>query len=124
MSTKNSENSRKRYGAAYKSNKVFDKNRKRKLEALLKLQPNNEQIKQALKDIHYRRKTPTTAQWSHSDIRIAKLFKEVMGFFDKKMLHPDPRVQQAAVLAPSKHTYQAIPFPKDGFSIGARAWSI
>jgi hypothetical protein len=74
------------YYARYKSGNVHAKNRKRKLERQLKLQPNNEQVKNALKDINYRRRTPGADGWSHSGIRMAKLFKEFCGSFDKAVL--------------------------------------
>lgn len=50
------------YSSRYKST-TFALNRKKKLERVLKDQPNNEQAKMAIKDIHYRRKTPNTTVW-------------------------------------------------------------
>lgn len=60
------------YSARYKTS-GFAANRKKKLNRLLKQQPNNEQIKMALLDIHYRRKTPKTKTWSASAKRATHL---------------------------------------------------
>ena len=45
--------------AAYYKNYSYETNRRKRLEKLAKEQPNNEQIQSALKNIHYRRKTPS-----------------------------------------------------------------
>ena len=79
----------------YKSNKQQEVNRKRKLLKQLKLQPTNEQVKLALKDIRYRRKTPGANGWRASEIAVAKLFAEFGGKFDRAFFHPDPKVSQA-----------------------------
>ena len=47
----------------YKNYK-YDLNRKARLEKLAKEQPNNQQIKDALGNIHYRRRTPKSRQWN------------------------------------------------------------
>ena len=60
------------YSARYKTS-GFAANRKKKLERILKQQPNNEQVKMALKDIHYRRQTPKTSVWSASAKRVKDL---------------------------------------------------
>lgn|SRR5690554_1584185 len=44
---------------SYYSSYNYEKNRKKKLERLLKEQPNNEQIKAALKNIHHRGPRPS-----------------------------------------------------------------
>lgn len=116
------------YYAKYKSNKVWETNRKRRLERVLKQQPNNEQIKNALKGMVYRRKTPVTPQWSHSAKRIAQLYKQFTGFFDRNILHPDPKVHQAALSKQSIVSQEIIrcrvkaakPEEKSMFSLGAR----
>ena len=64
---------------------------------LLKLQPNNEQVKNALKDIRYRRKTPTTAMWSHTQISTAKLFKEFCGNFDYNIFNSNHKTAAEAL---------------------------
>lgn len=60
------------YSARYKTS-GFATNRKKKLERILKQQPNNEQVKMALKDIHYRRQAPKTRVWSASAKRVTNL---------------------------------------------------
>lgn len=60
------------YSARYKTS-GFAANRKKKLERILKDQPENEQVKMALKDIHYRRQTPKTTVWSASAKRAKDL---------------------------------------------------
>lgn len=60
--------------ARYKSAKTFETNRKRKLERLIKLQPNNLQLQAALKSIRSPRSTPKVSKWSHTAIADAKMF--------------------------------------------------
>jgi hypothetical protein len=85
------------YYAKYKANKTWETNRKRKLERTLKAQPNNEQIKAALKGMVYRRKTPGDNTWTATQKRVAQLMREWNGLFDRAMFHPDPKVSQAAL---------------------------
>ncbi len=75
-------------------------NRKIKLQRQLKLQPNNEQVVAALKDVKRRRHTPKNPFWGSSMIAVAKLYKKFAGKFDPKVFHPDPKVSQAALSAP------------------------
>lgn len=63
------------YATRYKAT-TFAANRKRKLERVVKEQPNNEKAAMALKDIHYRRKTPNTTAWLASAKREAMLIAE------------------------------------------------
>ena len=67
------------YFSQYKANKTWEVNRKRKLAKVLKDQPNNQQVKDAMSGMVYRRKTPTTRQWSASAKRIAQMYKKVTG---------------------------------------------
>jgi len=97
-------------------------NRKRKLQKLLKSQPNNKQIQNALLDNGSKRKAPINPQWSHSAIRLAKLFKEFCGHAPKELFSSNPKVQQAALAAPSKQRTDKLPQGKVDFSIGARAF--
>ncbi len=91
------------YQSRYKSSKTWEKNRLERLMRAQKAQPNNKQIEEALKGgFVYRRKTPKAPAWSHTAIRIAKLFKEFEGRFDKNILHPDPKVSQVALSTQSK----------------------
>jgi hypothetical protein len=61
---------------SYKAANRYETNRKRKLTRLAKEQPNNEQIAQAMKNIHYRRKTPKAAQWSKQEKAWAQMKKD------------------------------------------------
>lgn len=81
--------------SAYKANKTWETNRKKRLERTIRNQPNNEQAKLALKGMVYRRKTPGVAGWSATQIRAAKLFKEFEGRFDRVFFSPDPKLSQA-----------------------------
>lgn len=96
MANKTSKN-REAYYSTYKSGNKQAKNRKIKLERLLKEQPNNKQIEQALKDVHYRRHTPKEPFWSHSGIALAKIIKEFTGHFDRNILNSNPKVAAEAM---------------------------
>ena len=113
------------YYASYKSSGKHAKNRKAKLERLLKQQPNNEQIKNALKDIHYRRKTPNTPFWSHSMIRQAKLLKEFTGNFNPNIFNSNAKMASEALSTlPTKNKDFKVDTSsvqyKHMFTIGAR----
>jgi len=96
-------------------------NRKRKLLKLLKQQPNNEQIKDALVNIKYRRKTPKNKEWSKTNIRIAKLFKQFTGRADWDLFSSNPKVQATAISMHSKKSFVKLPEGKVSFLLGARA---
>jgi hypothetical protein len=97
-------------------------NRKRRLTQLLKQQPNNKQIQNALLEVGALRKKPTNPQWSHSNIRLAKLFKEFTGRAHKDLFSSNPKVQQAALQVPGTKVFHNLPQGKVDFSIGARAF--
>lgn len=97
-------------------------NRKRRLERTLKAQPNNKQVQLALLDTGSKRKAPITPQWSHSNIRLAKLFKEFSGSAPKELFSSNPKIQQAALSALSARVLPKVPQTKVDFSIGARAF--
>ena len=91
------------YFAAYKSSKRWESNRIRRLERTLKAQPNNEQVKAALKGgLVYRRKTPVNRVWSASWIRVAKLFKEFGGRFDPAIMSSNADAAKSALQRQSK----------------------
>lgn len=103
--------------------KQWEVNRKRKLEKQLKLQPNNEQVKLALQNIHRRRKTPNKREWSHSWIRIAKIIKQFTGRFDRDIMSSNQAVAAAALQKanPSAQVLKSVNnYDKNFFSIGAR----
>lgn len=85
------------YYARYKSGNVHAKNRKIKLERALKRQPNNEQIKLALKDIRYRRKTPGANGWLASQIAVAKILKEFGNEVNRNIFNSNGRVASDAL---------------------------
>lgn len=112
--------------ARYKSDRVWEKNRKARLLRTLKAQPNNEQVKLALQGMVYRRKTPTTRVWSSTWINIARLFKEFGGRFDPAIMGSNVDAARAALQRQSP--YAALPVksitPQNGdknfFSLQAR----
>ncbi len=84
--------------AQYKTSGREATNRKIKLERQVKLQPNNEQLTLALKDIKHRRHVPKAPYWSHQMIATAKIMKYFTGKFNKGMFHPDPLQRHAAAM--------------------------
>jgi hypothetical protein len=110
------------YATLYKSSTRWATNRKIKLTRALKQQPNNEQIKDALANIKYRRHTPNgKTVWSHSNIRLAKLFKEFTGRASADLFSSNPKVQAAALAyRPDANNLKVIE-GKVSFSLGARA---
>lgn len=114
---------RENYFALYKSSKRYEANRKLKLQRQLKLQPNNENLRTALSAIRPCRKTPNSPQWSHTDIRQAKLFKEFTGRANPDLFSKNPKVQQSALQNCSRQVFPkwVMTMPKFiDFSIGAQ----
>jgi|APGre2960657373_1045057.scaffolds.fasta_scaffold06499_8 hypothetical protein len=110
------------YAALYKSSTRWATNRKIKLTRVLKQQPNNEQIKDALANIKYRRHTPNTKTvWSHGNIRIAKLFKEFTGRASADLFSSNPKVQSGALAYRRDWDKVKVIEGKVNFSLGARA---
>lgn len=114
--------SKQNYSAMYKSTTRWATNRKIKLTRLLKQQPNNEQIKDAIANIKYRRHTPSTKTvWSHGNIRLAKLFKEFTGRASADLFSSNPKVQAAALAYRPDESKLKVIEGKVSFSLGARA---
>lgn len=114
------------YFAKYKSNKVYEANKKRKLERALKRNPNNEQIKQALKDIGFKRKKPKTPTWSPTQVRLVELIVSFTGKFDKNVFSSDVEAQIAAAHVRNEHLFSkskptSAKASKSMFSLAARA---
>jgi len=110
------------YATLYKSSTRWATNRKIKLTRALKQQPNNEQIKDALANIKYRRHTPNgKTVWSHSNIRLAKLFKEFTGRASADLFSSNPKVQAAALSYRPDVSNLKVIEGKVSFSLGARA---
>jgi hypothetical protein len=114
--------SKQAYSTLYKSSTRWATNRKIKLTRALKQQPNNEQIKDALANIKYRRHTPNgKTVWSHGNIRLAKLFKEFTGRASADLFSSNPKVQAAALAYRSDANNLKVIEGKVSFSLGARA---
>ena len=109
--------------ANYKASRRWESNRKRKLERVLKEQPENQQIKDALKSMVYRRKTPLTRKWSASWIATAKVFKMFTGKFDPNIMNSNEKVAGEAMrLSRKNREYTpAVGRDKSMFSIMSRA---
>lgn len=78
------------YYARYKAQNTWMKNRKLRLEKILAKNPDNEQVQEALKNLKYRRKKPTTPVWTSSKRKIAQILKEFTGNFDPEILSSNP----------------------------------
>jgi hypothetical protein len=99
-------------------------NRAKKLERALKRNPGNEkQIMEAMSQMVYRRKTPSVPQWSHSQIAVAKLFKEFIGRFDKNVFNSNANTAAEALSAlSSKRDQKQYQYnPRTAFTIGERS---
>lgn len=85
------------YFTRYKTQGLYSKNRRTRLERLLKLKPEDPQLTVALKNLgSYRRATPKAPFWSHTMIRTAMLYKLFTGRFNKEVFSPKPDVADAA----------------------------
>ncbi len=107
--------------ATYKATNRWHTNRKQKLLRAAKAQPNNEDIKDALVNIKYRRKTPKTRVWSHSAIRYARLYKRFMGHASIDLFSSNPKTVIAALSVHPSKQFVNVPDGKVSFSLGARA---
>ena len=108
----------------YKTQKLWEKNRTRRLKKLLVTQPNNEQVLKALGNIHYRRKTPTTPFWSKSMIQQARLFMMFCGKVDMNMFSKNEKLSGPALFTKGSRTVGYVVPPaneKTMFSLGERA---
>lgn len=112
MANKSRSKTAENYSAQYKSSKKWETNRKRKLERALKEQPENQQIKDALKSMVYRRKTPNIREWSASWIRTAKLFKLFTGKFDREIMSSNDKVASEAMRLSRKERPFTMPLGK------------
>lgn len=111
------------YYSQYKSSSRWAANRKRKLEKQLKLQPNNEQqIKAAIGNISYRRKTPKARVWSHSARSIAQLFKCFTGRASPDLFSSNAKTQAYALQQfDTERKFANVTNQKVSFSLAARA---
>lgn len=120
---KTSSKSDQNYWSRYKSNKVWETNRKRKLNRHLKKHPGDSIAEKALANIKYRRKTPKDPQWTPGKIYIAKLFKDFAGFVNKDMFNSNHKIELEALAGYNKPKIgiKVAQLSKVDFSIGARA---
>ena len=100
MARSSKSKSAEKQSSVYKANRRWETNRKRRLERALKAQPNNEQIKAALKQMVYRRRTPTNRTWSASWIQAAKVIKLFTGKFDPAIMSSNQDTARAAIQRP------------------------
>jgi hypothetical protein len=117
---KSASKSKQGYQAAYKTTSKWKTNRLRKLARALKRNPGNkEQIEAAMGNVSYRRKTPSTPVWSHSQIATAKLFKKVCGRAPLALFSSNPQTASVALHSLKlKDNPRFVPTGKVSFSIG------
>lgn len=84
------------YGS-YKVSNRWKVNRERKLTKLLKQHPNNKQIAEALKNLHYRRKTPKAPQWTKRTKYLAQLIKKACGHCPQDIFNKNTQVAEKAL---------------------------
>lgn len=120
---KTSSKSDQNYWSRYKSNKVWETNRKRKLGRHIKKHPNDKVAERAVQNIKYRRQTPKDPQWTPGNIHIAKLFKDFAGFVNRDMFNSNHKIQLEALSSYNKPkgVLKVNQTSKVDFSIGARA---
>lgn len=124
MANKNSGGSKSNQSNNYKINKVWERNRLRRLKKLLITQPNNKQIQEAISNIRYRRKNPKAPFWSSTRIKTAMIFKEFVGRVNLDIFNNNEKVVAAALLLKGPHSdYKAkvTQNEKEMFQLGTRA---
>ena len=125
MARSSKSKSAEKQSSVYKTSRRWEANRKRRLERALKAQPNNEQIKTAIKQIVYRRRVPTNRMWSASWVQTAKIIKLFTGRFDPAIMSSNADAARLALQRPGPValTYKldkTAQSDKNFFSIGAR----
>lgn len=85
------------YYARYKAQNLWQKNRKKRLEAILAKNPDNEQVREALSNLKYRRKKPASSVWSSTKRKTAEVLKYWTGNFDPNILSSNQVVASAAL---------------------------
>ena len=120
---KTSSKSDQNYWSRYQTNKIWETNRKRKLNRHLKNHSNDKCAEQALASIKYRRKTPKAPIWTSGNIKIAKLFKQFAGKVNMDMFNSNHKIQQEALSGYNKSTglTKVNQTSRVSFSVGARA---
>lgn len=105
---------------SYKASQKWKANRTKKLEKLAKVHPNNAQITEALKNVKYRRKTPTKSVWTSVSRSFAMLVRQVQGKFEPNMLHPNDDLRNTAMMKRPKNFVKATKHEGSMFSIRTR----
>jgi len=120
---KTSSKSDQNYWSRYQSNKVWEVNRKKKLNRHLKKHTSDKCAEKALNNIKYRRKTPKAPFWTSGTIHIAKLFKQFAGHVNLDMFNANHKIQQEALNGYNKSTglVKVNQTSRVSFSIGTRA---
>lgn len=120
---KTSSKSDQNYWSKYQANKVWEVNRKKKLNRHLKKYPSDKCAERALSCIKYRRKTPKAPFWTPGTVRIAQLFKQFTGKVNVNMFNANHKIQQEALNSYSKTTglVKVNQTSRVSFSIEARA---
>lgn len=108
------------YYASYKSTSRWRLNRERRLNKLLKRNPDNEQVKLAIKNLSYRRKNPTSTIWNKTNIRVARLFKLFSGSAPHALFSSNLKTQADALSIRSNRVHKE-PSGKVDFTLAARA---
>jgi UDP-N-acetylenolpyruvoylglucosamine reductase len=115
------------YFTRYKNSKLYEVNRKKKLERQLKLNPKNaDQINKAIKNLTgYRRDTPKSPVWSSTLKNAAYLYKLFAGKFDKNINSMDKDIQAAALKTRKESIFANYKEPKmerrSMYSLASRA---
>lgn len=113
------------YYSNYKSSTRWKTNRQRKLLKLLKTQPENKDIKRAIDNMIYRRKTPKTQVWSKSNIRAARLIKEFSGRCPHEIFSSNIKVAAPALQATWRNLQpNELPQGKVSFRLGDRSHGV
>ena len=77
----------------------YESNREARLERLLRQQPNNEQLKAAIKNIHYRRQKPKSRQWTPEKRELAHMNRIC------KRQYVEPKKQKLGYFEELKHEH-------------------
>lgn len=116
--------SREGYYSAYKASSRWKTNRERKLLKLLKEQPNNKDIPEALANIKYRRRKPTSRMWSKTTKRLAQMFKEITGSCPHAVFSSNPKIAEPALAALRRNfDPKSLPQGKVSFKLGDRVFT-
>jgi hypothetical protein len=111
---------REAYYSNYKSQNKWKSNREARLLRELKRNPNNSaQIEEAIANLKYRRKTPTTQMWSKGNIAKAKLLKEFSGSAPIACFSSNDKIAAEAI-AKLHRNQHILPEGKVDFSLAAR----